>query len=274
MSMMAGCSLPISKLDIRPAIWSRTWFADYPSARAHAEQNKQPLLIYFKETEPWTDDPVENSLKGEALSVRTGNFVRVVLLRSYEPDRRVVRQFGVARAPAVVLVHADGTFHAVSGDLSGDRLDRFFDSATPPGERPVPDLFPSHGAELAWETSLEEALVRGRETSREVFVVLDRPWTRDWERLSPLVNRHEVRSRVAEMVHCRPMPIWKFGTGYVERFSLTNLPAIVVVRPDGHFRSLEIPNSYEAIVRFLDASESGVRSTLDSSADTRAPGGT
>lgn len=252
---VAGCSLPASKLDIRPAIWSRTWFADYRSAQTFARESNLPLLIYYKDAKPWSNDPIEDALRGWPLSKHTDACARVALLRSYEPDRRVVRQFGIVRAPAVVLVHADGTYHAVSGDLSGDRLTSFFEQAKPPGSWPTPDPFPSQPVGFAWQTSLDDALAQGRTNDRPVFIVLDRPWSRDWERLSPMIDRPEVRSRAADMVHCRPMPIWKIAPDYTEQFALANLPAIVVVQPDGSYRSLEIPNSYEAIVRFLDGSD-------------------
>ncbi|MDO8632694.1 MAG: hypothetical protein Q7R41_19600, partial [Phycisphaerales bacterium] len=55
------------------------------------------------------------------------------------------------------------------------------------------------------------------------------------------------------------------------RFGVKNLPALVIVEPEGNARALELPTSYEAIVRFADGARRG-----ESSADRLPPfqGGT
>jgi hypothetical protein len=87
-----------------------------------------------------------------------------------------------------------------------------------------------------------------------MVVVFYRTLSRDWARLEPLLNRHEVSVRLAPMVHCRIGLMRFLADAYITRFGALKLPAMVIAHPDGTYNALELPTSYEAIARFVDAS--------------------
>ena len=90
-------------------------------------------------------------------------------------------------------------------------------------------------------------------TNQEIVVVFHRTLSSDWSKLKKFFTRREVHARLADMVHCR-IGLTKILTSTHEtRFGLLRLPAIVIVRRDRTHSVLELPTSYEAIIRFADA---------------------
>ncbi len=247
-----GCAASIPNIDMSIPRLTSGWYADYGSAEDQAHQTGRPMLIYFKGAAPWKPDSTEDAVKSAEVAARTDNMVRCVLIRSFEPDRRYVGQFNVERAPALILVHSDGTFHARTGAMNPPEILSFLDQAVSPGEVPKSYTFLRRPVQYSWLRTLEEAESAGRETDRPVLVVLDRPYSRDWERLSLMLHRREVFQRFSEMVHCRPNALWKFGRTAEERYGLSGLPAIAILQPDGTFQALPMPSSYESIIRFAD----------------------
>ena len=125
-----GCSMS------QVGLQTQRWLADYDAAESAMGESGRPLLIVFKNNRKGTPDSIGAVLRSERFANLSDRFVRCVLLRSYEPDRRYVAQFGVRRAPALILVHTDGTYHARSGDISAQQVDEFLAEAKPPGAQP------------------------------------------------------------------------------------------------------------------------------------------
>jgi hypothetical protein len=240
------------------ATWNRLgsalWVADYDTAEQQARESGRSVLILYKDARLGTDDSIERALKAPTIEERTNRYVRCVLFKSYEPDRRYVAQFGVERTPALILVHPDGTYHAQSGMMSEADVRAFLASAIPPGLQPLLDPLIPREPRYLWHTSLDEAEAVVRRTGRPMAVVFHRTLTRDWARLEPLLNRHEVSFRLAPMVHCRIGLMRFLADAYITRFGALKLPAIVIAHPDGTYDALELPTSYVAIARFVDAS--------------------
>ena len=249
---VAGCSLPAPRLDLAVHDWWPGWHSDYTAAEAQASETGRPLIIYFKGASLWGPDPSEDALRASPVADRSSRYVRCILHRSNEADRRYMRQFKIDRAPALVLIHADGTFHAVSGELDSPKIAGFLEQAHPPGEAPSRDPFLPQPIKYAWYSSLGEAKSQAENSGRPLLVVLDRPYARDWERLAPMLHRREVHSRFAGMVACRPNALWKPMIEDGGSFGVRDLPAIVIVWPGGANAVLELPNNYESIVRFAD----------------------
>ena len=53
------------------------------------------------------------------------------LVSEYNPNQRYVAQYGVQRAPAVILVHRDGTYHTRTGPMSTDQIVQFLANDIP-----------------------------------------------------------------------------------------------------------------------------------------------
>lgn len=228
------------------------WNADYDAAEARMGESGGDMLIFFRSVDQGRPDPMFEALRSAPLKQQTAQYVRCSLYRSYEPDRRYAAQYGVERAPALIVVHRDGTYHALEGVASAEKISEFLAAAQPPGA--VPDLNPHIPRETnyAWHSSLESAEAAAQKAGQSILVVFDRWWSRDRRKLEKLLERREVHSRFTGMVHCRPRSILGNGDESMARFGIVNVPALVIVRPDGTSHVLELPTCYEAIVRFAD----------------------
>lgn len=231
---------------------SNGWNADYDAAEARMGESGGDMLIFYRAVDQGRPDPMFDALRSAPLKHQTARYVLCSLYRSYEPDRRYVAQYGVERAPALIVVHRDGTYHALPGVASAGKISEFLAAAQPPGA--VPDLNPYIPREThyAWHSSFASAEATAQKTGQSILVVFDRWWSRDRRKLDKLLERREVHSRFAGMVHCRPRSVLGFGDDSLARFGVVNVPALVIVHPDGSHHVLELPTSYEAIVRFAD----------------------
>ncbi|MEK7757018.1 MAG: hypothetical protein AAB385_07385, partial [Planctomycetota bacterium] len=228
------------------------WDADYDAAEARMAESGGELLIFYRAIDQGRPDPTFEALRSAPLKQQTAQYVRCSLFRSYEPDRRYVAQYGVDRAPALIVVHGDGTYHARMGLTSAAQISEFLAAAQPPGAAPVLNPHIPRETNYAWHSSLESAEAAAQKTGQSILIVFDRWWSRDRRKLEKLLERREVYSRFAGLVHCRPWSILGLGDQSMVRFGVMNLPALVVVHPDGSHQVLELPTSYEAIVRFAD----------------------
>jgi len=235
--------------------------ADYQTAERLARQSGTGILILYTNIDLTRDDPVREAVKTAAARGNAKDYVRCVLFQNNEPDRRYVAQYGVDRCPAVIAVHPDGTYHARAGAMSVEQAEGFFAGATPPGSTPKVNPYIPREPSYAWGHDLESAERTAGASGRPLLVVLDRWMTRDWRKLRSMLERREVYTRFADMVHCRPGSLWSSAGSAAARFGVRNMPAVVIVEPDGSFHVLELPSSYETIVRFSDGIRRGAAPT-------------
>lgn len=228
------------------------WVTDYDTAERRARERAAEMVIYFSEDRIGTRDPLQEVLKDKALRRQLRDYVCCRLYKSHEPDRRYVAQFGVDRAPAWIVVHADGTYHQSQGPSGPEEISAFLAASSPPGRPPVINPLIPYEARYAWLEDLALAERMSEERGTPLLVVYYRRLAGDWAALERILKPREVFSRAGDMVHCRlgtPLP-WmeRFITG----FGVLRLPALVVVRRDGGFEVLEKPLSAEAVARFLE----------------------
>lgn len=228
------------------------WYADYGAAEARMADSGQEMLIFFRAVDKDRSDPTFDALQSTPLKQQTARYVLCSLYRSYEPDRRYAAQYGVERAPALIVVHGDGTYHARMGLTTAAEISEFLAAAQPPGAAPVLNPYIPRDVNYVWFSSLESAESTAQKTGQSILIVLDRWWSSDRRKLEKLLERREVYGRFAGMVHCRPGSILGLDGRPMTRFGVKKLPALVVVHPDGSHQALELPTSYEAIVRFAD----------------------
>jgi len=241
-----GCSSTLAQW--RP----NEWYADYNEAEARVRESGREMLLFFHAVDQDRPDPTFRALQSESLKQQTGQHVLCSLYRSYEPDRRYAAQYGVNRAPALIVVHRDGTYHARTGVASAAQISEFLAAAEPPGAAPVLNPLIPRASNYVWYSSIESAEAAAKKTGQSILIVFDRWWPRERRKLEKLLDRSEVYSRFASMVHCRPGSVLGLDDQSMVRFGVLNLPALVVVHPDGSYQVLELPTSYEAIVRFAD----------------------
>ncbi|MDO8631603.1 MAG: hypothetical protein Q7R41_14045, partial [Phycisphaerales bacterium] len=181
--------------------------ADYQTAERLARESNTGVLILYTNIDLTREDAMRAAVKGAA-SGDAGKYVRCVLFRDNEPHRRYVAQYGVDRAPALIVVHPDGTYHARNGSMPAEQIADFIASATPPGSRPRLNPYVPRESSYAWNSDFESAERTSRASGRPMLVVLDRWMTRDWRKLRAMLERREVYTRFADMVHCRPGSLW------------------------------------------------------------------
>lgn len=228
------------------------WVADYERAEEIAAQSGQGILYLFTPTDRTRPDELREWLVDPSKRGIAAEYLPAMLFRRNENDRRYAAQFGVQRAPGVIVVHPDGTYHSVQGSLSPDAVTTFLTQSTPPGAAPAWNpLIPRRGG-FAWYRDWAAARSASQQTGRPIFVVLERWMSRDWDTLKPMIERREVQSRTVGMIPCRPSTIWSSSTDVAAELKVSKLPAVAIVPAEGEPSTLEMPNSYEAIVRFID----------------------
>lgn len=236
-----------------PARWLPDhWIADFDTAEQRMRESDRELLIRFTDAAPGRPDPLQAPFASKQVKEQTRDYVRCVLVKSHEPDRRYVAQFGVQRAPAVVILHRDGTYHAQVGGTSIEEFSRFITEAKAPGLEPMINPRVPRRAHYTWHGNIAAAQRAAEPDNRSVLVVYYRRFSGDWSALQRLLSRNEVYSRFAGMIHCR-IALWNpWGKTFITPFGAVNLPALVIAGSDGDGHVLEMPTSYEAIVRFAD----------------------
>lgn len=227
------------------------WVADYETAEQQAGETGRGMLILYQPARP--DRALKAAFDDPAIKERTDDFVRCELAKSYEPDRSYVRQFGVERAPALILIHRDGTFHAQAGSMSQARILGFLSSARPPGKRPAINPYLPRESCYKWIDTLDEARQTAQRTGRPMLIVYHRRFSRDWSTIEKLLSRREAHSRFADMVHCRIAILNPLADAYISPYGAVRLPAIVVDHPHGAYSVLEMPTTLQAVVRFADS---------------------
>lgn len=243
----SGCSSRLAQFT------RHRWVADYEVAERRSDEVNQEILIFYLDDRLNRDRQIEDALRTQEVKDLADDYIACTLVRSYEPDRRYVAQYGVTNAPALIVVHRDGTYHATSQATTTPGILRFLAEAQAPGQAPSINPYLPRRVEYTWVDSLDVAQQKASESGQPMLVVFYRRASGDWRQLSKLLERREVGRRVSDMVHCRVRLAWPWSKAYITRFGALKLPAVVIAHPDGSFDSIELPTSYEVIVRLADS---------------------
>lgn len=228
------------------------WVADYDTAEARVRESGQPLLIYYKGNHHRTRDPIRAALDEPGMSEPLAGFVRCTLFQAYEPDRRYVAQFGVERAPALIVVHRDGTYHATSGHLTSSKMASFVAGAKQPGKTSIHDPYIPRQPRYDWLSSMDAAELAMIQSDRPILAVYARRFSNDWRKVRSLLDRPEIGRRLSGAIHCRIDVGTPLTETTITPFGALKLPAVAIARPDGSFETLELPTSADEFVRFVD----------------------
>ncbi len=117
------------------------WCNDYDTAEARQRRDPRDLIIFYKDYFDESSSVAQTALNSPEVKAMTGGMVRCLLVTDYEPDRAYVAQFGVQRAPAVIVVRTDGTYHARVGPMSPRDVIGLLTSASLPGKTPEFDPY-------------------------------------------------------------------------------------------------------------------------------------
>jgi hypothetical protein len=242
------------------------WVADYEVAEDRHEKTGKDVLYYFRSNSVRRRSTMEKRFRDPELRKRMSEFVRCKLFRTFEPHRRYAAQFGVVRAPALIVVHADGTYHAREGLISAEQVHAFLDEADTASTRMTVDPLVPRKLEYAWHTRKTAAEETARNHDQGVVFVLTESFTRQWSTMKKMLDHREVYVRFCNMTQCR-LESWSAdGRDIAAEAGVTTWPAIVLKTRDGNLQVLEAPGSYEQICHFADQIQAPVDPAVDRSA--------
>lgn len=251
--LLAGCLGQTLGCSLSQDYWARvTWAGDYEEAEHRFQKTGKDLLIAYRDGRPRAEDNLGRLLTREPVKPLLEPYIRCMLFSSYEPDRRYVAQFGIQRAPALVILRQDGTYHAHSSPTNPEDVRLLLAAATEPGAKPVYNPHIPHAAEYDWYHRLGSAERKAERTDKPLLILATRFWSQDAQRLRSLMAQREVFIRCEDWVHCHLECYWPWSVGGLQRFEVSRLPALVVCSPLGSSYVLEKPASAAEIARFLD----------------------
>jgi len=229
-----------------------TWAGDYEAAEKRFHKSGRDLLIAYRHARPGEEDHLPKLLSGSTIKPLLEPYVCAMLFDTYEPDRRYVAQYGVERAPALIIVRQDGTYHARSGPLDEAALRDFFTTATGPGATPVYNPHLPRRVAYSWYGNVPRAREEAQRRGQPLLVVCGSFWSGDGDRLVKYFAAPGLHARCLEWVHARWDWYWPWPAWGARPFGVQKLPAIVVVQTDGTPHTLEGPTCAAQIMRFLD----------------------
>lgn len=235
----------------------KEWFpprqaGDFESAESIQRRTGRSVLYVYFDSRAQYDKPLRKSLADSGVKEKMGDLVRCSLYRTYEPDRRFAAQFRVEKAPALIVAHADGTYHSFVDPPTPERIQQFLIQSTEPGVAAARDERIARDVRYEWMTDLDAAMKEANRSNRSLLAVLYRGGSRDWNILSQMLERPEVFRRFDGWVHARLSGWAGAPKDAMNRLGVENVPALVIVRADGSSSVLLMPGNYEAIVRFAD----------------------
>ncbi len=236
-----------------PVPFASDWMADYDRAERQQSNSGKQVLFFFKDERRPRNKSVREAIADPRVKTLIEPHLKCTLAQEYEPDRQYARQFGVERGPALILLGADGMYRAHSGPMTTDEVRAFLQDADAPRLAPVRNPHLHHEVRYHWSSDLVAVEARARRTGRPILIVLFHEFSREFEKLSRQLDEPPVFRQFRNHEHCKLGVVWGSRRAARERFQVRDLPALVVVSPEGDSRVLEKPISARAIVRFAQA---------------------
>lgn len=269
---LAAFSHPVPPARRRMAIWALAalsatlcggcmslggWVNDYAVAEQRQKDTGMPILVFYKNHLDPVSGRMHKMLREGAIDAATSKkqMVRCVLVTDYDPDRAFVAQYGVDRAPALTIIHPDGTYHSHVGPMQESDALAFIENAKPPGQTPTVNPYIPRPIDTHWLNNLEAATQEAAKTGKPVLIVFKWWVGRDDWRISEYFDAPEVNRLVAGWVFCRMDRDFAPTRRHMASFGLRQTPAVVILHPDGTYHSLEGLVSLDDFVRFLQSAK-------------------
>ncbi len=245
---LCGCQAPVN--------------AQFETAQRLAAQQGKELFVYY---ESWLSEPcgrMKKAIRSPQVQRVLAGKILCVLDESYEPNQRFVAQYGVDHYPSVVLIHTDKTYHGHGGEMNAESIIRFVESAKPPGRRPMINRQIPRRIDYAWQADYERAFKVAQQENRPVFIFYKSVISGDCtEMLTSVLNRADVASHFDDTVNC--MLDWGYPPNrrLVARYGVTNVPAVVIVNPDGTHHARQGRMTPAELISFARSAKSTTRAT-------------
>ncbi len=216
---MCGCNSPV--------------LVNFSRAERLGKQQQKQLFVYFESWLSADCGEMKRQIQSSMIKQLLADKIVCFLEESYEPNVRYVAQYGIRRYPAVILIHHDGTYHQRTGAMSAEGIANFLGSATPPGQRPMINPQIPRQIDYGWEADYERAFEIAEQQRRPVFIFYKSVVSADANEMLGTLDRPDVAELFDDTVNC--LLDWGYPPNrrLMTQYGVTNVPAIVIVNPDG-----------------------------------------
>lgn len=229
------------------------WVYTFVEAEKLARDKEKPIFVFYRDPfDPKSGQMFETVQSPEAVALLQ-NMVTCTLVTEYNPNRRFMAQYNVIEAPAMTIIHPDGTYHSQNGTAGLAEIREFIQSSQPPGEKPSVDIQVPRPTDyiLRAEGDYDNALAAANRQNRKLLIVYKWWLDADSTELIRRMSRPEVAARVGGAVHCVLDSDYVPNRKYVSQYGVDQYPAIIVVHQDGTADKLEGLSTVDQIVGFL-----------------------
>ena len=236
--------------------WEGRWIKGFAAAEARQRRDGGDLIILYKSYSGKASSVVEEAVSAEEVATMTEGMVRCTLVAEYGPDRAYVAQFGVERAPAVIVVRTDGTYHAKVGVMARGDVVELLNSASSPGQQPRHDPYIHRPSSYRWRYSFSSAQAQAGRSDLPMLIFYHNWPDSNSMAMDRELNRPEVRRAFADYVHCNLHGLYPPNRKHMAAYDVDQGPALVIVRRDGSHQVLDGHRptgrsvASEAMVRF------------------------
>ncbi len=232
------------------------WHLHYDEAERLARTQKRALVVFYKAPFDTQSGQLEDLLETPQASALLRDKVRCMLTTEFAPHRKYAAQYGAMQAPALVIIHDDGTYHSRQGSMNLQELQSFFAQAKAPGSRPQLDPQIPRPIDYRWQGIYEDAVSLARRQNRELLIVY-KWWLspESTELLNLFLVRPEVARHFTETVNCLLDMDYLPNRTHMRRYGATQVPSVVLVHRDGTYHAHTGPMTAEQIVRFVTTSK-------------------
>jgi hypothetical protein len=244
------------------------WHGAYEDARAIAARQNRSLLIVYKWWLSAESTELLNRLSQPRVQSQFSEMVHCMLDWDYVPNRAVVRQFGVDKVPAMIVVNPDGTHDALEGLATAEQIVQFA-VRTRSRRRPAIQRGDRLGIKPAvhWQYNFERARATAKRQGRNLFVFYHSVFVDASNRSARLFDTPSAAAMLSSSVCCRLDWVVVKNRRLAAPFGLTEPPGYVVLRPDGTYHARSGPISVEGLEALLEsARRPGARPRIGDSA--------
>jgi len=242
---MCGCNSPV--------------LVNFSRAERLGKQQQKKLFLYYESWLSADCGEMKRQIQSSMVQQLLADKIVCFLEESYEPNVRYVAQYGVHRYPAVILIHADGTYHQRTGVMSAEGIADFIATATPPGRQPMINPQIPREIDYGWEADYERAFEIAAQQHRPVFIFYKSVVSTDANEMLGTLDRPDVAELFDDTVNC--LLDWGYPPNrrFMIQYGVTNVPAIVIVNPNGTHHARQGRMTAAQVISFVRSAKASGR---------------
>ncbi|NOX58012.1 MAG: hypothetical protein GXP29_04035 [Planctomycetes bacterium] len=251
MAFVGSCAL----LMFSAAACGPAWVYTFNEAERIARPKERPILVFYRDHLDVASARIREVLEQPETMALLEGYVACSLISAYDPNRKFVAQYGVTSPPALIVIHPDGTYHALADVSDAVQIRAFLSNAKPPGQKPnVNRAIPRPTDYLIRaEGTFERARERARRQNRKMMILYKWWLDANSNEMITRMSRPEIAAHCTETINC--VLDWDYTPNrkHVAQYGVTKFPAIIVVHQNGSFQKREGLGSVRDIVGFLSS---------------------